>query len=375
MERRGLFAVNRALTASLLIGLSGLMCPTVMAQPESPPAAERGPRGAERQGLPDRPEMLRRFLERHRERLERQREGVERALKMLDDGASPEDVREALREANVGAGPGPGPGAGGPDGAEGGPRNGRSGPRGGADEDRGESSWPRLFDATPPGPLAQGNPPRGGEGDINPEALPPREKFDEMLRFIEKERPEMAKRLRDLRDRDPEELRAFWRERGPQLVRLIREQKQDPGLFEARKAMRKSETESFEAARAARSLKDKGGNEYEGAVARLREAMGRQFDARVALARLEIKNASAFVAQLSEKLDGAIGKRDEFLKERLEQALAGEELTRPPMGPRGPGGPGGLGGPGGPGRNGARGGPVGEGSDLFEEPKKNAPER
>lgn len=186
------------------------------------------------------------------------------------------------------------------------------------------------------------------------------------MKFVEKNRPEMARRLRELREKDPEALRVFLRDKGPQIFRMMRDEAADPGLFAARKAMSEAERESFEAARAARAMGD--GEEKNKAVERLRAALRAQFDARAAMAQLEIGGAKSRAEKLAKKLDEAVSKRDVFLDERLKKALAGDELMDPPMPPPpGGAGPGGREGPGGPRPRG------GEGRDLFEDGGERKP--
>ncbi|MFM9957052.1 MAG: hypothetical protein ACKVZJ_03180 [Phycisphaerales bacterium] len=335
----------RALLLALSVGSAWAQPePGPQANGETPPRAE-GERAQGRDGdIPARPEMLRRVVERQLERSKRTTESLEEIRAMLDRGEPVEAVRRKIREV-IGS-PGGGFGAGG------------FGRGFGADlEDRGDGAgerpierfrrarerggWPGLFGpglGGPGGPGAGGGP-GGAGGDAATE--PPR--IEEIIKFVEKERPEMAKRLRDLRERDPEALRVFMRDKGRQIARMMREESEQPELWKARRAVADSERASFQAAREARKAEgDAKGPESD----RLRTALRAQFDARAALAQQELAAAKQRVDRLSAQLEEAVKTRDAFLDERLKKALAGEELMQPPVPvPGGSGGPGREGGP------------------------------
>ncbi len=321
------------LAGALAISLVG----SASAQDGRPGEDDRPAPRAER---PETPEALRRLVDRQLERAKRQQSGLEEVRAMIDRGEPVEAVRAKLRETlgpPGGGENGGGPGAGFRD------RLNRGGDAPGPGDERpverfrrqrDGAGWPGLFG----GPGEPGGPrgPEGGPDRARPDEGPMTEqRLDRLIKFVEQNRPEMAKRLRALKEKDPEALRAFLRDKGQQIMRMMRDADADPALFAARRAVGESERQSFEAARAARSMGD--GEEKTKAVERLREALKAQFDARTTLAQLEIAGAKARAEALSKKLDEAVTKRDAFLDERFKKALSGEELMDPPM-PEGPGG-------------------------------------
>lgn len=360
-----------AMAGTLCLSLAGIVRAQDGKPDSAPPPPARSPEA--REPREETPEAMRRFVERQIERAKRQQAGLEEARAMLDRGEPLDEIRKKLHET---LGPPGGP-MGGDGGGPGGQR-GRMG-RGEGEPDgerpierfrrkREDAGWPGFFGGPPPGPDGRPRGERPPHEEAADQGALTEQRLDRVMKFVEKNRPEMAKRLRELREKDPEALRTFLRDKGQQLFRMMRDEEAEPEMFAARRALGESERKSFDAARAARSMGD--GAEKTKATERLREALRAQFDARVAITQLEIKGAKARTDVLAKKLDEAIGNRDSFLDERLKKALAGEELMDPPMpeGPGGPGGPGGPRGPDGPGGPGREGRPP-HGKDLFGDDK------
>ncbi len=300
----------------------------------------QGPGGAG-EGFLDReqsPEQMRAFVSRQVERLKHQQELMQKALDMVNNNEPPEKIRAAVREALLPQGAGRfgdrlRQNQGRPDwpGVFGGPEGGRPGGPGGPDGPGGPGGRPGLG-----GPEGPGGP-EGGP-DARPREIK-EEMVDSVMDFVKKNRPGMFERLSQLRRDDPQEFRRFLRDKGQQVLQMMKDQRDNPRLWEARQKLFDAEQHARKAAHLARGADEQ---HKEEATAKLRESLAALFDARVAVGKLDLEEARKRVELLEKRMSGQIENRDAFLKERFEKAMAGEELRDPmppPPGNDGPGGP------------------------------------
>lgn len=264
---------------------------------------------------------------------------LEKLLERLEAGEDPERVRrdgfsalrERVREGRDRMRPDDGPPPG--DGPPGGPGWWRRGP--GMDGPNGEGGRPPP---PPPPPDGRGGPREGGDG---PDGPPPM-----LLDLIERRAPEFAKRLRDLRDRDP---RAFDRvmERMRGRFREIAGER-DEELQRLRIEELRLGFDTMLAMRTLRQQAEKDGvetPEAKGAIEQLRDLTGRTFDTRRAIHEREVQTLQARVDKLKKQLQEQSPTREEFVESRVTEVIQAIKERRPPK-PDGVMEPGGERGPG-----------------------------
>lgn len=257
------------------------------------PAPDQPPQGRSQEGKPplDR-EALKARLQRRLEESRKSQERLEAAIKRLDEGASPDDVRTEM-EGDIRGGRGGGPQAmrgngGGPGRPDGEGRGGRFGDRG-----RGPGEGP------PPAPV------------------PDREL---VLEFLKNHPGPMATRLSEAIKNNPREadvmigrlaprVREFMSERDPQTRDLrIEEFQLGPEIFAASRRL-------AEAMRAGPD--DSRDGEVKEAESALREVLTRQFDVRLKLHTRELETLEKRLRELREEVDENVKGRDEKIEKRL----------------------------------------------------------
>lgn len=350
--------------AVLLAGLAAAVSPQPPQSPRTQPVkeepagerAERGERG-ERGDKPaaDRPEFQR-FRERMRkhieERVERARRvttQLEEALKLLESGGEPAEIRQTLegvpdyrpwqrpRGGHDGAGGGGSPagGAGGP--PPGGPPGGPGVPPSG-DQPRRE---PAIGRQAGPGF-------GGGEGLIGLEREPVRpltpDERREVVVLIRERSPELADQFESLRGRGAELYERTIDSLAPR-VRMYRDAR-DRGDEEMAKLRFDDLRHTVELFRTAMALKGAGDDRERRAKAQdeMRDVLGRQFDTRIAIREREIEQFMRRVESMRKEIEKLKGQKDDIIKiwdfgqrrERGEQPPRRGEKDEPP--PRRPDG-------------------------------------
>ncbi len=335
-RRRYLARVTAAMWA-LGLALGGLQAQGQAAAEAKKPDA---PTATQPEAKPD--ETERAFIKaRLTSRLEAAKQNVsrlEKLLERLEAGEDPERVRrdgfsalrERVREGRDRMRPDDGPPGGPPpgDGPPGGPGWWRRGP--GMDGPDGEGGRP------PPPPPLDG---RGGPREGGPDG-------PMLLDLIERRAPEFAKRLRDLRDRDP---RAFDRvmERMRGRFREIAGER-DEELQRLRIEELRLGFDTMLAMRTLRQQAEKDGvetPEAKGAIEQLRDLTGRTFDTRRAIHEREVQTLQARVDKLKKQLQEQSPTREEFVESRVTEVIQAIKERRPPK-PDGVMEPGGERGPG-----------------------------
>ncbi len=288
MARRG-GDVSRAAVVSLVIGLlagAWAQFPTPAGTSPSQPAGQ--PERPTPDGPRDDRELARARLERRLEEARRNEQRLTEALQRLDAGASLEDVRAA---------------------AEGPGRPFRGGRGDGAGRPR------------PPGPDV-----RRGPGP-DPEAVD---------RFLAEHLPELAARLADLRQRNPEAAQPLVNRLSGRVRELMAER--DPRLRDARLAEFRHAQKMFDVQRRFGELVRGGAPDAEVTAARneLRAAVSEQFELRMKRHEAEIAALEDRVGRVRKDVEDRTTRRAEIIEEALRRA---EERART-GGPEGPDGPG-----------------------------------
>jgi hypothetical protein len=280
--------VNRAGAVGLVIGLLA----GAWVQIPAPAGADASqPPGQPGRPAPDGPrddrELARARLERRLEEARRNEQRLTEALQRLEAGASLDEVRAA---------------------AEGPGRPLRGGRGDGAGRPR------------PPGPGV-----RGGPGP-DPEAVE---------RFLREHVPELAARLADLRQRNPEAAQVLLNRLSGRVRELMAER--DPRLRDARLAEFRHAQRMFEVQRRFGELVRRGAPEAEVTAARneLRTAVAEQFELRMKRHEAEIAALEDRVGRVRKEVEDRTTRRAEIIEEALRRA---EERART-GGPDAPGEP------------------------------------
>lgn len=172
---------------------------------------------------------------------------------------------------------------------------------------------------------------RDGERDEDRDRDDPGEEFTDtqIIEFIAEVYPEWMDRLTQLRERDPEALRRLIRERRPRLVELMIERRDNPEVFEVRQRIARSEMTLRRAAWAfARADTDLERTEAE---AELETILAEQFDLRIELARVELRDIEEEASEKRARLEDSIARRDELIAERKADLLRAIRERRPPQ--------------------------------------------
>ncbi len=257
-------SVRSVIVASVLALAAA--APVSRAQEDPPPREAPG----ERSTAPDAQldererEVMRRRIHAQLERIAEQEARLERALALLDEGQPVEEVRRSvLRD--------------------------------------------RLRDR---GPGADG--PRGRRG----EPAPPRPDGDRALRFIERHRPEMAERLRELRERDPERFREELGRLMPRVEGLMERFDRFPEEMEARQRFHRIERRARDVAAQIAAAPPE---EAAALTLELRRLVASGFETRLEMTREETR-------MLRERLDGLTERLEDF--EANRQRLIDEQVQR-----------------------------------------------
>ena len=259
-------------------------------QPPQPPAHQGQARETD-------PAAFRARLERMLEDLKTRQEQIQAALKRLDGGASPDEVRRGLDE---------------------GPRPPRMGP----DRPMREGMHNRMRE----GPGGRGSP-MGGPGA----EMRPRPEIDQeaVLAFLDEHNPDLAKRVRDAMKESPEAGARILGRLGPHIREVIAER--DPETKDLRIAELKNGWQvigEFRKLREAAKTNDAAAREQ--SLAHLRELFGQHFDVQIKLHEREIVTLEQRLTKLRQDLADQRGGREEFIAKRIEQ------ITREGEGPKGP---------------------------------------
>lgn len=298
---------------------------------------------------------LRERLDRALKDSEQANQKLRDAIARLDKGDDPESVKRELDMPLVrmwlmrdGQGPrmrdrfdGPG----GPDGGRednmmpgdrgpGGPPEGRREP-GGRDEpgpwgqprrgERGMEGGNRPQPGQAPGPMGPGR--TGGLGG-GPDGPP--EDRERLMAAVERELPEFAARVRELREKHPQLADRMFQRLAPRVRDALRVREHDPEMFTLRIAEIKSGLNVLEAIHASRQARQMDDSAPDAAAKRadaekqLREAVGTAFDARLRIDEHEAQRLSERVDEIRTEIEKKRADRQKAVDEIVSRAAKGE---------------------------------------------------
>jgi hypothetical protein len=165
-----------------------------------------------------------------------------------------------------------------------------------------------------------------------------------MLGLLREAMPGLASRLEEVSKVDPEGGRRMLARWAPRLREAAQLKKNDPELFGLRMAEMREGWGVIEASRGAREL-SKGSHDGEEGIAaqradakgKLREALSKQFDARLAMQSHEVRALSKRLDELKAHLDEQQASRESRISEIADKILQDKDLPlEPGPGGRGP---------------------------------------
>lgn len=274
--------MNTLLRMPIVAMCATLVAATALAQPGGRREGEPRPPHARGEGRPDRdappatPEELRERIARRLDMLRGEEVRLQRALVQLEEGQDVQRVYAGLREHD-------GP------------------PRGGPPEMDGQDGAPAEF---------------------SPEMAP------RVMRFLEANRPELYRRLREAQERNPDRFHEMIRERWPRIREMLAERTGDRGPRDAAVG-RMRELDRRIRGLAARTAESEG-EARTAAEAELRAAIEEQFDLHAENARAEIDALQRRIGDLTERLDDATATRALMVDERMRELLALPTSPQPP---------------------------------------------
>lgn len=331
----------RALSLSLGAALAASgAAPAQPAEPPPPPARE----GA---GEPT-PEQARAFVQRRLEGARDEVRRAEEALRLIDSGASPEEIRRALGDGRE-------PGAF-PQRERRGPRPERPGdmraPDGpGAPRDpdaMGDGPPPRAPDGprasdVPDGPRRAGPDDRGPGGPGGPRGREPLnpEARERILAFLREHNPQAAERIEQFRRERPMVAERMLAELGAQLHDLREIHQRNPKMFEVRLhafrldwEMRDAAFEFLRASRPGAGPEGAPAPDIEALRARLTELADKRFALSVEEKALQIADMNDRLERLQNELNRAGADRADAVRKRVDAMI--DRLQRGAGEPGGP---------------------------------------
>ncbi len=271
------------------------------AAPPPPAQPDGGPQGVR---------AIRERIEQRRDMLRRAQERVDLALKLLEEGASIDRVREEYPEFFRRQG-GPGPDMG--EMPEGGPPGMR---------------WPGMRGEGPGG--GPEGPERMDRGRERPGAdrAPTDEERAAAREFLRVAQPRLFELLEDLEKRDPEEAKRKLVEAFPRIRPLLELRKSDPELFELRMKDLRTGREAMEAARwlAEHEGGDAAASEAERARRResMRSALLVQYDARTEILRRDLAQQTERLSEAKVECEGRSAERDKAVDDVMARLIERE---------------------------------------------------
>lgn len=328
--------------AGILVASAGI----VWATPQ--PDGRRGPQDAPRTepGAGDLRERLDRALKDSEQANQKLRDAIAR----LDKGDEPESVKRELDMPLLrmwlmrdGQGPRVRDRFDGPGGPDGGRNDGMlPGDRGRGDpgawgeprrDERGMEGGKRPQPGQAPGPMGPGR--AGGPGSgpgsgpgWGPDGAP--EDRERLMAAVERELPEFAARVRELREKHPQLADRMFQRLAPRVRDALRVREHDPEMFTLRIAEIKSGLsvlEAIHASRQARQLDDSApdaASKRADAEKQLREAVGAAFDARLKIDEHEAQRLSERVNDIRAEIEKKRADREKAVDEIVSRAAKGE---------------------------------------------------
>ncbi len=246
----------------------------------------------------ERRDDVRHFLERQLERVRREEAALQEALMNLEHGEPLAAVRRRAAAA-----------------------------MGERAEERAAGNQIFLFRRRPgEGPDA-GPAPRGDRRDTPPDP-------DSLLAFGRELNPGMFERIDRLRRESPEEFEQAFSRLAPRLMRMLEEKRRNPESWERRLRMWNLEREAWATARRARELPAEA---QEPARARLIELGEEMFDLRLRSMLQHVDDLSNRLSRLRDEIAHSTSRRDELVRERVDEFMARASDPKAPGPPMLPG--------------------------------------
>jgi len=322
--------------ACMVVLAAASMVGTAIAQPEQAGAGESSQPQSE--GTAGGRAALRERIEQRRAQLRRSQERIDLAIKLMDEGATIDRLREEypelFRPARGGGGPegpdlldGP-PGAG----MGGGRRPGMRGGEGPQDE-RGMLDGPERFERGGPGggPGGGEGRPGGERGRDRPGAdrPPTDEERAAMREFLRVGQPRLFEAFQELEERDPEEAKRKLVEMFPRVRPLLEMRQNDPQMFELRMKDLRNGREAMEAARWLAQHEQAGSSAGSDDLAKRRESMRaallKQFDARTEIHRRELDRQSERLTEARAELETRAAERNKSVEATMARMIEREQ--------------------------------------------------
>ncbi len=277
------------------------------ADPPPPSDASGASRAQDRPPLFDR-EVLMERLRRRLDEVQRERSMVEGALARLEKGDSPREVMRDLRPGMPGG----------------------MGPRG-LRPGVGPGEGPMRPEGRGMGRDHDGPPHRPGEGAHGRGPESARMDPGAMIDALRERAPRLAEALERARQQGPEEFERMMSRWAPRLREAMVLRERDPEMFRLRVEELQASFGVFEAVRAARVAGQ--GPEAERARERVREAVGAQFEARLAVQAREVESLTKRLDELKSRVEKQRTDRASAIDRVTERLLGGEGLDGPMDGP------------------------------------------
>lgn len=196
-------------------------------------------------------------------------------------------------------------------------------------DERGMEGGKRPPPGQAPGPMGPGRAggPSGGPG-WGPDGAP--EDRERLMAAVERELPEFAARVKQLREKHPQLADRMFQRLAPRVRDALRVREHDPEMFTLRIAEIKSGLNVLEAMHALRQARQTGDASPDAASKRadmekqLREAVGTAFDARLKIDEHEANRLSERVNDIRAEIEKKRAEREKAVDEIMSRAAKGE---------------------------------------------------
>lgn len=176
----------------------------------------------------------------------------------------------------------------------------------------------------------EGGKPAGGRSDDGPMTA---EETDRILAFAKENMPKIAERLEELRKINPDAFQSVLRRFRPRVHELAAMAEREPEQFKLKLDEFRSGIQTMETIRQLREKVNAGSGdlaEAKALQAQLRENLGAQYDAQVAVQAYELRQLEDRIARLRATIEERRGKRDSWITERINDfsRFSGREPDR-----------------------------------------------
>ena len=168
--------------------------------------------------------------------------------------------------------------------------------------------------------------PRHGGADMKPTA----EQLQQHLDVLEQINPDLAQRVREHLERNPQRVRMLMQEQWPRLRRLVELKQRDPEMFELVVRDQRLERRTHELAEQYRQARDEGRQEEaEQLQQQLEDSLREHFDVRQTMRERELARLEQRLEEMRQRIQQRREARDELIEQRLEYLTREPEHDRP----------------------------------------------